>query len=105
MEPFENIVGKEENVCNQYFLLFLNVFFFIVLLKTIFIFQFKFILSSSNAFNMDQSLILSFGKEFSKGIYVMHYTKQVITKLWIHKNPFIHHTWVNPEEEWSLSHP
>ena len=33
--------------------------------KQVLIFLFKFILSSANAFNLDQSKILSFGKELS----------------------------------------
>ena len=39
--------------------------------KTSFDFLFKFILSSANAFNMDQSKILSLGKELSHIYFVM----------------------------------
>ena len=46
---------------------------FSTLPKTNLIFSVTFILSSANAFNLDQSTILSFGKE------LMHYTDLVIT--------------------------
>ena len=56
-KPFENIVGKGES-----FLLFPTVF--PTLPKTIFNFSVTFILSSANAFNLDQTKILPFGNEF-----------------------------------------
>ena len=49
VNSFENIVGKGENGGNHP--------------KTGFNFSAKFILSSANAFNLDQSKILSFGEE------------------------------------------
>ena len=61
--PFENIVGKEENAGNQHFLLFPQ--FFLSLSKAKIFTIVNFILLSGNAFNLDQSRILSFGKEFN----------------------------------------
>ena len=58
-KAFENIVGKGENAGNQHFLLFPQ--YFLPFLKQVLIFHFKIILSSANAFNSDQSKILSFG--------------------------------------------
>ena len=49
-KPFENNVGKGENA---------------TLHKTNFIYSFAFIFSSAYAFNLDQSKILSFGKELT----------------------------------------
>ena len=60
-KPLENIVGKGENAGNQHFLLFPTLFS--TLSKTNFKFLFTFILSPADAFNLDQSKILSFGKE------------------------------------------
>ena len=56
-KPFENIFRKG----NQHFLLFPQCF--LPFRKQVLIFLFKFILSSANAFNLDQSKILLFGKE------------------------------------------
>ena len=53
----ENIVGKGENAINQHRLLFSERFLH---------FQNQSHLSSANAFNLDQSKILSFGKEGSR---------------------------------------
>ena len=58
-KPFEKIEGKGENTGNQHFLLSQNVFY---PAKTNFNFSVTFILSSANAFSLDQSKILSFGK-------------------------------------------
>ena len=52
--PFENIVRKGENAGNQHFLLFPQCF--LPFLNQGIIFH-------SNAFNLEQSMILSFGKE------------------------------------------
>ena len=60
-KPFENIVGKGENVGNLHFLLFPQCF--LPPPKTNFNFSAEFDLSSANAFNLDQSKDLSFGKE------------------------------------------
>ena len=57
--PFENIVGKRENAGNQRFLLFHNVFTSKIkfqLCSLIYLFICK-------SFHLDQSKILSFGKE------------------------------------------
>ena len=61
--PFEKIVGKGENAGNQHFLLFPQCFTTQSVRKIIF--SAAFILSSANAFNLDQSKILLFGKELS----------------------------------------
>ena len=58
--PFEKIVGKGENAGNQHFLLFPQCF--LTLPKTNFNFSVTFILPSANAFNLDQTRILSFGQ-------------------------------------------
>ena len=63
-KPFENIVGKGENAGNQHFLLFPQCF--LPFPKQVSFFSVTFILSSANAFNLDQSKILSFGKETHK---------------------------------------
>ena len=55
----ENIVGKEENAGNQYFLLFQQCF--LTSPNQISIFHFHLFLLSANAFNLDKSKILSFG--------------------------------------------
>ena len=57
-EPFENLVEKGENAGNQHFLLFPQCF--LPFPKQISIFSVIFILSTANAFNCDQSIILSF---------------------------------------------
>ena len=61
-KPFENIEGKGENAGYQHFLLFPRCFQpfqrQIIVLST-------FTLSSANALNLDQSVILSFGKELT----------------------------------------
>ena len=62
-KPFENIVGKGENAGNQHFLLFLQCF--LPIPKTIFVFKLNFILSSANAFNLEQSKICRLGKELN----------------------------------------
>ena len=59
---FENIVGKGENAGYQHFLFFPQCLFS-VCPKSKFNFSFQFILSSANAFNLNQSKIFSFGKE------------------------------------------
>ena len=59
-KPFENIMGIGENAGNQHFLLFPQ--YFITLPNTKFNFFLAFILSSANAFNLDQSKILLFGQ-------------------------------------------
>ena len=61
MKPFENIVGKGENAGDQHFLLFQQCF--LPVQKTNFNFSVRSILSSANAFNLDSSKILLFGKE------------------------------------------
>ena len=70
-KPFENIVRKGENAGNQHFLLFLHGF----LLIPRRIFVFKLHLSSANAFILDQSQNLSFGREvgYSTHIYLTVY--------------------------------
>ena len=60
-KPFENIEEKRENACNQHFLLFPQCF--IPYENTKIIILSISIMSSANAFNLDQSKILSFGKE------------------------------------------
>ena len=61
-KPFENMVRKGENTGNQHFLLFSPCF----LPFPFSFFSVTFILSSANAFNLDHSEILSFGKELSR---------------------------------------
>ena len=61
--PFEKIVGKGENAGNQHFLHFPPCF--VPIPKQILSFSIAFDLSFANAFNLDQSKILSFGKELS----------------------------------------
>ena len=60
-KPFENIEGKGENAGNQHFFPFPTVFS--TLPRTNFHFSVTFILSSANAFNLDQSKNLLFGKK------------------------------------------
>ena len=60
MKAFENIVGKGENAGNQHFPLFPQCFLPFPPKK--FHFWVAFIFSSTNAFNLDQSKNLSFGK-------------------------------------------
>ena len=63
MKPSENVVGKVENAGDQHFLIFQqNVLLFP---KQISFFSVTFILLSVNAFNMDQSKNLSFGKDLT----------------------------------------
>ena len=62
-KPFENLVGKGENAGNYHFSPFPTMFS--TLSKTNINFSVTFILSSAKAFNLDQSEILSFGKEFN----------------------------------------
>ena len=61
--PFENIVGKGENTGNQHFLLFPHCL--LPFPNTNFNFSVTSILSRANAFNLDQYIILLFGKELS----------------------------------------
>ena len=58
-KPFENVVEKGENAGNQHFLLFPQCF--LPFPKQISIFQSH--LSPANTFSLNQSEILSFGKE------------------------------------------
>ena len=58
----KNIFGKGENADDQHFLLFPS--HFLPFPKRISTFQSHSFVSSANAFNLDQSKILSFGKEF-----------------------------------------
>ena len=58
----ENIVGKEENAGNQHFILFPQYFY---PSKSNLDFLVPFITSSANALNLDQSKILSSGKELN----------------------------------------
>ena len=62
--PFENIVRKGENTGNQHFLLFPQCFLPFPKENCKFSVTFIF-LSSANAFNLDESKILSFGKELN----------------------------------------
>ena len=62
-KPSENIVGKGENAGYQHFLLFPQCFY---PSKNKFKFSVTFILSSTGAFNLDQSKNLSFGKKLRK---------------------------------------
>ena len=64
LRAFENIVGKGENAGNQHFLLFPQCF-----PKPIFNSSFILILSYANAFNLDQSKMLSFGKDLILKVY------------------------------------
>ena len=63
-KPFENIVGKRENAGNQHFLRFQQCF--LRFRKQISIFSVTFILSSANAFSLEQSKYLLFGKHGPK---------------------------------------
>ena len=71
--PFENIVGKGEIAGNRQFLLFSQCF--LPFPEQVQVFHSHLFLSSANAFNLNQSKILSFGKELtlfqtSPGFYV-----------------------------------
>ena len=59
-KAFENTVGKGGNAGNQHFLHFLQCF---LPYQREIIFSATIILSSANAFNLDQSKVLPFGKE------------------------------------------
>ena len=61
-EPFDNSVGKGENAGNQHFLLFLQ--YYLPIPKRMPVVKLHFLLSA-NDFNLDQSKILSFGKELN----------------------------------------
>ena len=62
--PFlTTLVGKGENAGNQHFILFPQCFLRVP--KQVSIIQYH-VLSSANAFNLDQSKILLFGKELSQ---------------------------------------
>ena len=62
-KTFENIVRKGENAGNQHFLLFPQCF--LPFPKQGLLFYSNFFMSSANAFNLDQSKVLSFGKELT----------------------------------------
>ena len=62
-KPFETIEGKGENAGNQNFLLFPQ--YFQPYQRQKFIIVSSFILSSASALSLDQSKILSFGKELN----------------------------------------
>ena len=62
-EAFENILGNGENACYQHFLLFSKCC--LPFPKQISNFRVTFILLSASALNLDQSKILSFGKELT----------------------------------------
>ena len=62
-EPSENIVGKQENAGNQYFLLSPTMFF--ILARTNIAIWITFNLLSANALNLDLSEILLFGNRLS----------------------------------------
>ena len=66
---FENIVGKGENAGNQHFLFFPQCF----QPKSNFSFLVAFTLSSANAFNLDRSKILLFGKELTHYHTIPHF--------------------------------
>ena len=59
--PFENIVGKEGNAGNQHFLLFPQCFLPIPKRSSVFTLH----LSFANAVSLDQSKILSYGKDLT----------------------------------------
>ena len=59
-------MAKGENAGTQHFLLFLQCFLSVS--KQISIFGVTFILPFANVFNLDQSKILSFGKEFNLSV-------------------------------------
>ena len=60
-KPFGNIVGKGENAGHQHFLLLPQCF--LPFPKQISILPFLFLLSSANAFNLDQPKNISYGKQ------------------------------------------
>ena len=68
-KAFENIVGKGENAGNQHFLLFPQCF--LPCQRKILTILASLKSSSANAFNLDKSKILSFGKEFKLMILIM----------------------------------
>ena len=62
MKPFENIVEKGENAGNHHFLLYTHIFY---PSKPSFNSSLKLTLLSANAFNLDKSKIVLFGKELN----------------------------------------
>ena len=74
--PFKN-VGKGENVGNQDFLLFPQCFLFYPYHNN-FSFSATFTLLSANAFNLDLTKILLFGKELS--MYLLNFQKRFTFK-------------------------
>ena len=68
-KPFENIVGKGENADNQHFLVFQQCY--LPFPKQISIFWSHLFLLSANAFNLDLSKFLSFGKGL---IHILKFT-------------------------------
>ena len=83
-------MGKGENAGNQHFLLFPSCF--LPIPKQISVFSISFKLWSANAFNLEQSKILLFGKELK------HHAKHVITPILIIEcilfNPFPNKPWL-----------
>ena len=70
MKPFENIVRKGENAFNSIFSISHNIFYYS---KNKFHFLSTFILSSANAFNLDQPANLLFGKELTNYHTIVHF--------------------------------
>ena len=62
-EALEKILGKEENACNQLFLLFPKSF--LPFPKQVSFFLVAFIFPSASSLNLDRSKILLFGKELN----------------------------------------
>ena len=82
-EAFWKHCGEKERI-NQHFLLFPTMFS--TLPKSNFNFWFTFILSSANAFNFDQSKILSFGKELTEMGQVTIYPLLLRYSFWLINN-------------------
>ena len=80
--PFENIVRKGVNAGNQHFLLFPKCF--LPFPKQILIFESRFFLSG-NAFDLDQSENLLFGKEVSLYHVVLYLDHTEEEAFWMHQ--------------------
>ena len=94
-KPLENFVGQAENACCQHFLLFPQ--FFPTPFKLNFIFSFTFILLTACSLNLDQCIILLFGKEFFNPLPHMPIlassnsatNKDMMSETWTNENTII----------------
>ena len=90
----ETLWEKGENAGYQHFLLFPQCLF--TLHKTNFKISFRFILSSAHVLNLDQSKILSFGKEYHLTLHALPF-KKLTSNLSFNRN--IYMVWKYPNSK------